>query len=96
MDNVTPGDYLTYKASLDSSIAGDEYTTKKKGTYKINVSPELAYKYDSKKFAGFPEELTVEKYYGSSPTISSGTWEETPLYSADSNLTPNVTTDTTL
>lgn len=46
-----------------------------------------------KKFAGFPEELTVEKYYGSSPTISSGTWEETPLYSADSNLTPNVTTD---
>lgn len=93
LDNVTPGNYLTYKASLDSSIAGDEYTTKKKGTYKINVSPELAYKYDSKKFAGFPEELTVEKYYGSSPTISSGTWEETPLYSADSNLTPNVTTD---
>lgn len=85
-DSITQLDYLKFPESDAEDTSNIQWTTKKKGTYTVEISPFIEYKDDLDLYAGTPESLNEVL---TSPTLSTDSqyFENTPKYNSSGILT---------
>lgn len=69
---LSPADYIKEVPDINAEI-DYRYNTRKVGTYEVTVRPAADYDYNNKSYAGKPDQSIMKNFFGTSPTATFGT-----------------------
>ena len=91
VSSISASQYVSEVASLDTDVSKYKYETGKVGKYDVNITLDAGYDYKDKIYAGNPDESLISNYFGTNPSISSCTFDDSKITTSnDSTLSASI------